>query len=396
MSPDPLVYREARVTWHPEGSVNQITYSNEPYLKAISNALGNLRLTPQGISLPAGFCTIFDTLLGAIASLSEARSKIILADRIFSFQLNTAIPNPKLQRMFLEAVLQRVWQWEDDNEAIHKGSIYYFMAKTYLEQGDVPSAYIYFFNAIEEDKRNFPVLQQNFKEGGAYLTTSLVDNPDRRPHLYEDVVVPLRTFIQAFVDGYNSRTTRNITMQELDSKFLQADSLDDIKRFFVATIHEIYHLSPLNTPRMINNDYSKLKIMDTLFNLCLMVDQILEHAFLASASRRDRSMGNAVYQLALHLNWTTVTRDRDAGVFLGRVQPQLNSDFPDRIVPSLLDGSATLDGQALSPQKMAVFLAYHLRNFGGHYIEGQEVLVQRYQEVLAAIMDAVLTATEIL
>jgi len=396
MSPSPLVCREVRVTWHANGSVNEITYGGEPLLKAISNTLQTTQLTPQGAVLPLGFRRMIENLLDSIASLSDARRKILLADRVFGFQLNTGFPSPKLKRMVLEAILQTVWQWEDLHEIVHKGTIYYFIANTYLEQGDIPSAYIYFFSAIEEDKRNFPVLQKSVKEGGAYLTTSLVDNPQTRPHLYSAVVVPLRNYLQTFITEYNSRTAANLTMQEMDRKFLQADSLEDVKRFFVATIHEIYHLSPLNSPRMINNDYSKLKVIDTLFNLSLIVDQILEYAFLRSAPRPQRKMANAVHRLALHLNWTTATRDRNAGVLLSRVQPQLNSGPPDQIVPCLLDGSATFNARSLSSQKMAIFLAYHLRNFGGHHIKGQDILVRRYPEVLSAILDAVFTAIEAL
>lgn len=397
MSYPAFVRGQVRVTWHVDGTVDEILYNNEPYIKVVSDAVQPIQYGPQGIILPARFYEIIEELLASIISLSDNGRKVLLADRVFGFQMNAPIPNPKLKLMFLESILRRVWQWEDVNEEVHKGTIYYFIANAYLEQGDIPSAYIYFFNAMEEDRSNFPALGKDPKEGGAYLTTSLVDNPQLRPQLYSAVVVPLRNYLQGLIDGYNSRTeTRGLTIQELDQKFLQADSMEDIKRFFVATLHEIFHLSPLNNTKMINNDYSKLKVVDTLFNLSLIIDQILEHRFLGNASGRQRSMGNAVYRLTIHLSWTNSTRDHDAGEFLGRVRPRLNNITPDQRVPALLNGSTLYNGQNISAQKMAMFLAYHLRNFAGHNIEGQSILVTRYSEVLTAIMDAFLTTVEVL
>jgi hypothetical protein len=175
---------------------------------------------------------------------------------------------------------------------------------------------------------------------------------------------------------------------------LQADAVEDIKRFFVATFHEIYHLAPLNSSRMINNDYSKLKVIDTIFNLSLIVDQLLEYRLLTNAPRKD--MANAIYRLALHLNWTTSTSHNNVRRFLRAIQPNLNVNSPDQVVPSLLNGQATFDGRNITPDMGAVFLAYHLRNFAGHNIEGQDVLVERYTEVLNHVMDALFIAIEAL
>lgn len=268
------------------------------------------------------------------------------------------------------------------------------MAESYLSLGDIPSAYICFFNALEDDKENFPFIPKNLKDASAYCTTSIVDNPSN--FLYRSVVMPLRSYLQNFIDEYNARTKGSLTIQTLDQKFLQADPLEDVKRFFVATLHEINHLSPLNSSRMINNDYSKLKIIDTLFNMGLIVDQILEYRFLRNYTGR-KYMGKAVYELALHLGWTNPQISQDPGVFLGKVKPNLNKGSPDQILPSLLNGQATSNGTRISDAKMcAIFTAYHLRNYGGHHLEGSDILINRYPDILSRIMDAVFAAVELL
>ncbi len=396
MSKPPFVHGRVRVTWQSDRVIDAVTFDNHPLIEALGIALQEVRLTNQGVVLSRESSQLLESLLASIASINNGCDKVLLADKIFSFVLNTTLPNPKLKVLVLEAILREVWRWEDTHEMVHKGSIYYFIAQAYLEQGDIPSAYIYFFNALEEDKRNFPILQKDVKEGGAYLTISLVDNPQMRPYLYNSVVVPLRRYLQQFIDGYNSSANRNMTLQELDRKFLQAEQMEDVKRFFVATFHEIYHLSSLSASRMINNDYSKLKIMDTLLNISLVVDCLLEHRFLRSRPKKEKKMANALYKLALRLRWTKRQTDSNVNVFLKQIRPDLNRSRPDRIVPSLLNGVAKFHGRNLNNRQIALFLAYHIRNFASHNIEGQSIWVLRYPQILENVMNAFFTAIEVL
>jgi hypothetical protein len=38
--------------------------------------------------------------------------------------------------------------------------------------------------------------------------------------------------------------------------------------------------------------------------------------------------------------------------------------------------------------------AYYLRNYGGHHLEGSEITVKRYEDVLRSIIDAVFVSIE--
>lgn len=396
-APTPIIRGPICVTWGTDGSVDIITYDGVPLITRINDCLSRIRLTPSGILLPQTLTTVIDNMLEVVATLlpTDRRRKIYLADKIFEhLVIHTEIPNPKLKTLFWNAVLNTVWAWEDTHEKVHKGTAYYFMAETFLASGDVPSAYICFFNALEDDKENFPYIPKDLKDAPAYRTTSLVDN--RWNTLYEPVVVPLRKRLQGFINEYKARTNGRLTIQTVDQKFLQADQFEETKMFFVATFHEIYHLAPLHSSRMINNDYSKLKIIDTLFNLGLVVNQLLEQRFLSSAPKEEKKIANAIYHLALHLSWTTSAKSRNPSDFLKSVRPHPNSGPPDKIVPTLLDGSATFDGRLIDYAMRCMLLAYHLRNFAGHHVEGQDILVNRYNEVLGSVMSAFFVAIEVL
>lgn len=382
-----LVCGPVRVTWNADDSVNTITYQSVPLIEAV-----NQRLKREGFRALKD--DLVENLLNTVSAIppTNKRQKIYLATKIFEhLRVKPAPPNPKLEVLFWTAIMRQVWAWEDLYEEVHKGTAYYFMASSYLASGDIPSAYICFFNALEDDKQNFPFISENVKDAPAYRTTSLVDNPHN--FLYRSVVVPLRARLQSLIDGYNSRTKSKMTIQTLDQKFLQSDPLEDIKRFFVATFHEIYHLAPLNSTRMINNDYSKLKVIDTLFNLGLIVDQILEYRFLQRVSVQKKNMGNAVYQLALNLKWTTRQNSKDTPQFLRKINLDLRST-PDQVLPHLLDGTATYNGAPMDAQMPAILAAYHLRNYGGHHLVGSNILVNRYDDILDKIMDAFFVSIE--
>jgi hypothetical protein len=388
------------ITWFPDDSVNKITYQGEPLNTAINDRLQLQQTAEGGIVLAPELCHLLDDLFEAVVSLpaTEPRKKLALADTIFGHlvirEYATTPRNPKLRSAIWRAILDHVWRWEDSNEDLHKGAPYYYMGETYLESGDIPSAYMCLFSGLEEDQRNYPAISKNFKEGPAYRTTSLVDNVGNR--LYEAVVVPLRGALEILMRDYNARTGALISMQMLDDKFLQAEPLEDVKRFFVANFHEIYHLAPLNSTRLIRNAYSKLKVADTLFNLSLVVDQILKYRFLRDAPAKEKKMANGVYQVALYLGWTTRAKCGNAGRFLDKATPDLNVGSPDQILPSILEGTATHDGMVLNAKQSAIFTSYHLRNYGGHHIEGCDILIDRYSDVIKLVMDAFFLSVECL
>src|SRR5207249_5527095 len=100
-------------------------------------------------------------------------------------------------------------------------------------------------------------------------------------------------------------------------------------------------IGPINSTQMINNDYSKLKIIDTLFNFGLVVDQILGHSFLQAVPAKERNMAKGIYELALHLNWTKDTVDEDPGEFVAKIKPYPNNATPDQVLPDRLSGNGS-------------------------------------------------------
>jgi len=79
----PHVYGPVTVTWKAEGSVDAITYSNEPLAKVVTDR-SQVQIVPSGAILSTELHRLIDDLLNTLASLpaGEKKQKISLADRI--------------------------------------------------------------------------------------------------------------------------------------------------------------------------------------------------------------------------------------------------------------------------------------------------------------------------
>jgi hypothetical protein len=382
--------------------VKEITFDGKPLVAAIASSLWSKRLpwNSTGIVLPAETESIILELLNALSALPEGEKekRLRLADYIFnvfySLVVGTAKDRNPLRDLFvMRAIIDIVWKWEESHENVHKGSAYYWAALSLLRSGDILGAYPYIFSAAEEDEANILPEMGDYRGSPANMTISLLPNPNNA--LYSLVVSPLRDFLQSYVTRYNSSTGNTLDLSGLDTKFLQVQStpLKDIRKFFVATLHELYHSQAVDAPQLTDNDYVKLKRMDLLFNLALITDQILEHRY------RQRPMARAVFELAVDRGWTsidtTLPKDKWVGEFLGRIVPRLN-DHPNLVIAQILDGTATFNRNPLDGSQRGIFLAYHIRNHAAHNIESIDILVNRYHEVLENLVFAFLLSVEVL
>ncbi len=375
-----------KISWENDQVSGVYLEENQSLQEAVSYSVNPISLSEKGVTLNSKFEKLFIAILNLVNSIKDEKKKILYADYIFgSIYPLPKIPNPKLQTEFWKTIIKKVWEWEDENEFLHKGTPYYFIAESFLAMGDIPSAYTYFYNAIEEDKRNYnSIAGKEYKNAPAYKTTSLANDPDNA--LYEKVVIPLKKYLYSFI----TKCSFQISLCDLETKFFLNDNFEDIKRVFVANFHEMYHLKTLYSTRLIDNDYTKLKIIDTLFNIALVIDQILESKF------HQGNMAGNTYYLWLHKNWINSTTTTHAGDWTRKIDPCPNHTKPDDVLQSYLDGSVQYDGLQIDAEKRSTIITYHLRNYSAHNLEGNNILVTRYEEILEKIMLAFFIAVDIL
>ena len=355
--------------------------------------IGNLRVSDQEV--------IFSTELKQLSNLIfetshtlELDDKHLLAFHLVDYYFNhfTGIWRKFFVRgqYVLAANLwiklcQIIWEWEAKRSIkIHKGSPYYFLGRTLIISGDLDSGFLFVFNAIEEDKRTSKKisLPDRYKQVPAYMFATLVNDPR---NLMYDFVQKMVQEIQRLLRQYNN-VGGSLKYEDFERKFLHNERLEEISFFFVYNLLQLLKQRTLTRPEIIQNEFTKLKNLDTIFNLCLIVDKVLEEKFHGD------SIGANVFNFYHSRGWVT---EKHAGELKKVLKSDVDLDKdPDNVVKPLLDSSAKYKGSSMNELMSAMILVWYLRNYGGHNIRGQNVLVKSYQGIIERIFFALLAAVE--
>jgi hypothetical protein len=175
-------------------------------------------------------------------------------------------------------------QWEDTNRPtkIHKGTPYYFLAENYLLLGDRDLAFMYLYNAINEDLKlgklvpslNYPTISP------AYLTATLNGEPNNQMY---PLIKELRNVLEGYINKFNKEFGRKkrkselpFTLAQFDIKFLGNKGLADLAYFFVYNFIYLVNLEKSVNKNLLQNKFARLKALDVIFNLFLIIDESFE------------------------------------------------------------------------------------------------------------------------
>lgn len=258
------------------------------------------------------------------------------------------------------------WGWESKNQPyeLHKGTPYFFLGKTLALSGNYDLAFLMIHNALEEDKRTYPLIGKNYQQDApAYLFASLIDNPASAMYDYVDL---MRKYLRKAGSAHNSATGAGFSERDFDRKFLQNTDLEAEKFFFVYNLMLIINMNTLRYPRLLSNAFTELRSMNLLFNLSLIVDKVL-HLKYGTAL-----MGDGVTSVLRHLENIP---EKDPPSLLKALSYANGSPFairddPGKVVPALLAGDVKYKGGGLNPPMRAFLCAWNLRNHGAHNVGG--------------------------
>ena len=359
-------------------------------LNPIQFRANQVALSPDLISATE---LIFDAI-GLLKGSGEFKLTSLVSDFIFGIYGNSwAVMRGNGLHIqganLLFTACRLAWKWEAEKGAlIHKGTPYYFLAQTLLEIGDIDTGFTFVFLAVEEDKRTYAEFgdPQGYRSAPAYMFVTSVDNPNNSMyHLISGMILKMHDYFTSYQNEFGGQ----INSLDFDRKFLQASDLEEIAFFFIFTLQQLIRLEKTTRPELLQNEFSKLRNLDFIFNLCLIVDKVLCKRF--STSPRD-TIANNVHEFSRALLGIT---DSNPSVLKRKLNVDINQQ-PDNVVPALLNGTLTYDGQPADRRLVPMILVWHLRNYGGHNIKGQQVLITDFQKVVKEIMYALFLAVDAL
>ncbi|MFQ6126473.1 MAG: hypothetical protein ACE5R6_17950 [Candidatus Heimdallarchaeota archaeon] len=124
-----------------------------------------------------------------------------------------------------------------------------------------------------------------------------------------------------------------------------------------------------------------MKNLEAMFKIGLVIDKVLFKKY-----KKD-SLGKNIQELWLNKRWIA---HRISPI---PIHPGLRDDLTT-FIPAVLTGGAEYDGNPVSTEMSYFLLPWRLRNYGGHNIEAQTVLVRHYEEIMKYLMSALFIAVE--
>ncbi len=284
-------------------------------------------------------------------------------------------------------------EWEKSHSTqIHKGTPFFFLGESLIYQGDIETAFLFIYNAVEEDKSSYQAVGQpdRYKQAPAYMTATIVDNPANV--LYKPVVRRIREAISNYATSFSQATNSPYTLADFQTNFLDKPDLEKLVFFFVYNMYvHIQRNRFQQVSQFFDNDFTKIKNLDSIFNMCLIIEELLQHRF--GQGKDKYYITNGILDLAANKTWRTwVAKNEAWEQFLGKLGGVAIGPDPKTTVPALLTSNITYAGQPLKQELRYLLLAWHLRNYGGHNIRVQDVLVKSYDQIFECLIYALFIA----
>lgn len=287
-------------------------------------------------------------------------------------------------------ILSFVYEGERKNNVqVHKGHPYYFLAFYYLLNGDIETGFIYAYNAIKEDEligKYCPELGYPQK-APVYSTVFLVDNPMNRMIA---LVKDFRKELNFLISSYNKEFNKKFKIKDFDKKFLQNESninLEGTRYLFTFIFWSLEELKKKIKPEIQINEFSKLRNLSWIFNLCLIIDKILE----ANPKIGYKYMGKNVEKLLTkHLKLLSKNDLEKA-----KKECHWEKD-PDEVLRFLLPMNLKIGSKKIPKLAIHYLIAWRLRNYGGHKIQQQKCLVENSEEIFQILIRCIISSVDLL
>jgi hypothetical protein len=173
--------------------------------------------------------------------------------------------------------------------------------------------------------------------------------------------------------------------------------LADVVSFFVFNFLYLFEVERRLKSDITQNEFARLRTLDVIFNLCLIIDETLKNAELREIGKlraNPHYLKHGILWLVCE-HWLCM-KHNELKQFWGPQMLDLNTLEPDQIIPKLLAKKQLYNNQTVRGEIFDLLLSYKLRNYGGHNIKQQSVFTNSYQVIIKRLIFALLISIEVL
>ncbi|MDQ6863290.1 MAG: hypothetical protein M3044_05655 [Thermoproteota archaeon] len=144
------------------------------------------------------------------------------------------------------------------------------------------------------------------------------------------------------------------------------------------------------------DEFARLKTLDVIFNICLIIDETLKKAESKAKSitlPASHKMSDGILWICDSKGWM---KSNDLQTFWNKNNLNVAASNPDVIIPKLLCMNELYNGNPVKREVFSLLLAYNLRNYGGHNIDQQFELTRSYDAIIKQLLMALFLCVEAL
>lgn len=302
----------------------------------------------------------------------------------FSILWNEFMDNGKYieaARLLAAFPLRIAYSWEkSNNKVLHKGTPYYFMGVSKVASDDLDEGFLYFHQALEEDKRTYGVSQPPTP---AYAFVTLDFNQNQ---FFVARVKQISAYLDQHIAAYRSQSGSTLTLADLKRRFLGVVQIEEAVFSFVVLLHKLFAHSVLDQ-RLKKNTMATLQDVNLLFSLLLVID--------ATIRNKDTLVGDKLFRdfmifLSKNSKPTLNIRDADLKELTGKFE----NDFQGTLRLLVASKYTPTSGTKFTAIEEDIAIAHGLRNLGAHRIEFQPSITDNFEEILQRMLNLLFFSVE--
>jgi hypothetical protein len=182
---------------------------------------------------------------------------------------------------------------------------------------------------------------------------------------------------------YHKDRGGKLTLANLKTRLLQNSQSEEQAFLFVFELFQAKKLLAENNMRLTYNDFGSLLLAETMFNICLILDNLLKEKNPAQWRYSDH-LTLISHKMSLNLDQTNIRQ----------INNSFKTDFAKTLGDILRSQYTFGSGMILKPIEEDLAVTYGFRNFGAHKIEKQPVIYQNLQTIVQRCLNAIFFAIE--
>lgn len=264
---------------------------------------------------------------------------------------------------------------------IHKGSPYYFLGSTYLDEHDTEIAFNYLHEAVEEDK----LLEKStngkarFIDAPAFKTISL--RKEKNNLLGMAIELIRNNFLDAYLSRYNQTVGDTLKLSIIDKKMLQNPDFDEETFALAHLLFWLYRWFNVKPMLSKNNSFADFSIMRMQSTLAGIIEQLLRHTYKQRYFRNNLCSLYAE-EASVTLNVAKKTLDAFINTF-----GDWEKAFNKSLIASLKNDPA-LNPIIKDPRITILMIAYQIRNHCAHRLTATRAIARNSERITAILFSA--------